>query len=396
MPGPEWARFLLSGNCLRKVPLLWLIDSLAVGGAEALILPFAQQLVHTRFSLTVCALQTIEGSEIEGQLREQGIEVLHAGARKLRDRPAFERLVALVSERKIALIHAHLTYASTWAALLTRRTGVPSVCSLHVAPFATRQQTNTVRHRIATDVRDWIMRFALNRWATMVVTVSAAIQDEYVRRGLKRAKTRVVHNGIDVTKFNRARDECRTLLRELFGISEHVPLVATVSVLRPAKGIEVLLEAIPRVPDAHFLIVGDGPKREEWQAIAERLGISNRVHWAGYRRDVASFLAGCDVFAHPSLDDAFPTVLLESLAAGVPIVASRVGGIPEIVEEGRIGRLVPAGDSEALANAIREVLTDRDRAEVMRSAARATAARQFSTEAWVDRLSRIYDEVLPA
>jgi glycosyltransferase involved in cell wall biosynthesis len=210
----------------------------------------------------------------------------------------------------------------------------------------------------------------------------------------------VVHNGIDVNKFDRDRSGCRTLLRELFGISDEVPLVVTVSVLRPAKGIEVLLEAIPRVPDAHFLIVGDGPKREEWEATAQRLGISARVHWAGYRRDVASFLAGCDVFAHPSLDDAFPTVLLESLAAGVPVVASRVGGIPEIVEEGRTGCLVPAGDPEALAAAIRELLTDRHDAEgtreAMRSAARTTAARQFSTAAWVDRLSRIYDEVLGA
>ena len=90
-----------------KVRLLWLIDSLAVGGAESLILPFAQQLAHTRFDLTVCALQSIEGSEIERQLRDEGIEVLHVGARKLRDRPAFERLVALVRERQIALIHAH-------------------------------------------------------------------------------------------------------------------------------------------------------------------------------------------------------------------------------------------------------------------------------------------------
>ena len=381
---------------LPKVRLLWLIDSLAVGGAEALILPFAQQLVHTRFSLTVCALQSIEGSEIERQLREQGIEVLHVGARNLRDRAAFERLVALVRERQIALIHAHLTYASIWAALVTRRTGVPSVCSLHVAPSATRQLTNTVRHRLATDVRDWIMRFALNRWATMVVTVSAALQDEYVRRGLNRAKTHVVHNGIDVAKFDRTRDTCRMFLREELGISGQGPIVVTVSVLRPAKGIEVLLEAIPRVPDAHFLIVGDGPKREEWMAAAERLGISSRVHWAGYRPDVASFLAGCDVFAHPSLDDAFPTVLLESLAAGVPIVASRVGGIPEIVDERQTGLLVPAGDPGALATAIRQLVTDDTHVDAMRSAARATAALRFSTDVWVTRLSRIYDEVLSA
>src|SRR5688572_31055230 len=86
MPRSESARFLLLRGLLPKVRLLWLIDSLAVGGAESLILPFAQQLIHTRFALTVCALQSIEGSEIERQLRDQGIEVLHVGARKLRDR----------------------------------------------------------------------------------------------------------------------------------------------------------------------------------------------------------------------------------------------------------------------------------------------------------------------
>jgi glycosyltransferase involved in cell wall biosynthesis len=156
-----------------------------------------------------------------------------------------------------------------------------------------------------------------------------------------------------------------------------------VSVLRPGKGIEVLLDAVERVPDTYFLIVGDGPKRAEWQSMTN----SDRVRWLGYRTDVDAILAGCDVFVHPSLDDAFPTVLLEAMAAGLPVVASRVGGIPEIVSEST-GILVPPGDPAALADAMTKIDPH------MSIAARERATREFSIDAWIARLDTVYAEAM--
>jgi glycosyltransferase involved in cell wall biosynthesis len=233
----------------------------------------------------------------------------------------------------------------------------------------------------------------MNRWSARVVPVSAALGADYASRGLKARKTVVVHNGVQLERFRRPREESRETLRREFALDGDLPIVATVSVLRPKKGIEVLLDAVRAVPDARFLIIGDGPKRSEWEALARSLGVASRVRWAGFRTDVDALLAGCDLFVHPTLDDALPTVLLEAVAAGLPVVASSVGGIPEIVTPGVTGELVVPGDPNALAASIRTLLGDQPMLKRMREEASVQADR-FSTSAWMDRLTAVYRAAL--
>ena len=374
----------------RPMRLLWLFDALGAGGAETLAVTFARTVNRAEFDLVVASLSGATGVNAE-RLRADGVPVIDLGARNLRDRAAFQRLIELIQKERIDLVHAHLTYSSIWSAWATRRTGVPSLASLHVAPSATRALRDSLRHRVSVNIRDRLMIAAMNRWSSGVIAVSGALRDEYVARGLTAAKVRVVHNGVELERFGRPYDESRARLVEELGIDAQAPVVATVSVLRPAKGIEILLEAVRAVPGATFVIIGDGPKREEWASLAALLGISERVRWAGYRTDVGALLAGCDLFVHPSFDDAFPTVLLEAMAAGLPIVATRVGGIPEIVAEHATGELVPPGDVEALASAIRVLLADRPRMKRMQQQARLNV-NQFSTRAWLDRLTTVYRE----
>jgi glycosyltransferase involved in cell wall biosynthesis len=132
--------------------------------------------------------------------------------------------------------------------------------------------------------------------------------------------------------------------------------------------------------------------RTEWEELARSLGVADRVRWAGYRRDVDAILPGCDLFVLPSRDDAFPTVLLEAMAAGLPAVASAVGGIPEIVTPDVTGVLVPPGDAETLAAAIVDLLHDAPRAARMRRCAQMLADERFSTRAWIGRLEKVYAE----
>jgi glycosyltransferase involved in cell wall biosynthesis len=325
------------------------------------------------------------------RLRNDGVPVIDLGARNLRDRAAFRRLLEIIRTREIDLVHAHLTYSSIWSAIATRLTRVPSFASLHVAPTATRALHDSVRHRISVGLRDRLMIALMNRWSTGVVAVSGALRDDYLARGLKKEKVRVVHNGVELERFARSREESRARLAAELGLDPGTPVVVTVSVLRPAKGIEVLLDAVRAVPNANFVIIGDGPKRAEWEALAGSLGIASRIRWAGYRTDVDALLAGCDLFVLPSFDDAFPTVLLEAMGAGLPVVATRVGGIPEIVTEGVTGRLVPPGDAPALAAAIAALIGDREELLRMSRQARSQAG-QFSTRAWLDRLTKVYRE----
>ncbi len=380
-----------AAGAARPRRILWLLDSLTMGGAEGLVVPFAKEIDRSRWELLVCCLSSIRGNPIEAEVRGMGVPTANVCARRLFDRQAFRRLEDFVRSERVDLVHAHLTYASIWSAMLTRRTGIPSIASIHVAPSATRKLNRSRLHAAATTVRDALMRVALRRWSSQVVVVSRAVGNEYQSLG---GKMRVVRNGVDVAAFDRNRALTRRALEREFGIPPGVPLLVSVAVLRPGKGIEVLLEAMRSIPDAVLLIAGDGPERGRLGDLAISAGVESRIRWAGFRRDLDRLLAGCDVMVHPSLDDAFPTVLLEGMAAALPVVASRVGGIPEIVRDGVTGTLVPPGDTRLLADAIRNLLRDRRTAAALGAAGREVAREEFSTEAWLRRLTTVYEDVL--
>ncbi len=361
--------------------LLWLIDSLALGGAERLVMTFARS-ARGRADLTICALKTIGGNPIERPLRELGVEVVNLEARNLRDRDALGRLATLVMERRIELVHAHLTYASIWGALLARRTGVPLVSTLHTLPVADRPWS---RDR----VRQRLMTFLLRRRAARVIAVSRDQASAWTDRGLLPARmVSVVPNGVELPpRRDRTAEPGFPFLR-----------LGTAAVLREGKGIDVLLRAFARVvkaaPGVTLSIAGDGPLRESLQREADSLGLGSAVHWLGYRDDVSALVSSFDVFVHPALFDALPTAILEAMAAGVPVVASATGGIPEIVTDGVDGLLVPPGDAQGLAAAILRLGNHRTLMREMGQMARARIEAEFSAERWVERLEAIYHEAV--
>jgi glycosyltransferase involved in cell wall biosynthesis len=368
-----------------RIRLLWLIDSLNVGGAESLILPFARALDPRRLELTVCSLTTINGNLLKASIEEAGIQTVNLEARSLRDLRAFRRLLRLLRTDRFDLLHAHLTYASIWGALAGRLTRVPTVASLHVAPPESG----------ADGLRDRLMRFTLRRWAARTIAVSDSLRTQYLAAGgLDARRVVTIHNGIEAGRFVKSRAECRARIREEFGIPQDVPLLVCVSVLRLGKGIDVLLQAATLMPGHHILIVGDGAMRAEWEELALALGLADRVRFAGHRDDVSEWLAGGDILVHPSLADAFPTVLLEAMAAGLPVVASDVGGIPEIVIPSRTGLLVPPGDPQALAAAVQSLGTGFADSSEMGLEGRRIVEDQFSTDAWMARVERLYEEVV--
>lgn len=338
-----------------------MIDSLTAGGAESLVAPFARAWPG---ELEVCCLKSIGGNPFEAEVRATNLQ-----ARNLRDLDAFRRLLRLLRQKRIELIHAHLAYASIWGALASRITRIPCVATLHVAPSGAPLRSKE-------GLREALLVHALNRWAKQVIAVSASAREAWIERGLKRVV--VVGNGIEVDTFTPTHHRGK--------------VVTTVSVLREGKGIDVLLDAIPAVlakhPDARFLIAGDGPLREPLEARG------TNATWLGFRRDVPEMLAASDLFVLPSLGDAYPTVLMEAMAAGLPVVSTRVGGIPEIVDDGRTGILGPPGDATALANAISDLLDSRERREALGRAARAESERRFSTAVWVKRLEEVYGQRL--
>jgi glycosyltransferase involved in cell wall biosynthesis len=181
------------------------------------------------------------------------------------------------------------------------------------------------------------------------------------------------------------------------GLRERGPVIGALTLLRPGKGLETLLAAAPslleRHPDAQLAIVGEGPDLEALRRQARALGVAGAVHFLGPTSDPIGALRGMQVFVHPSWAEAFPYVILEAMALGLPIVASDVGGIGEAIVQGESGLLTPPRSEQALARALIELLSDRDRGARLGQGALERAT-HFTREAMVERLSAVYAEVL--
>lgn len=373
------------------VGLLWLIDSLTAGGAEALTEQFARGHDARRWRLTVAYLKSIGGNEHQAALEQSGVPVVALGARHLRDLRSFRRLLGVLRDRRIELVHAHLAYASIWAAVAGRLRGIPTLASLHVLPGRERLlEREGMRRRLLVA--------AANRWLSGAVAVSEAAGRAWQAAGIRAAKLRVVHNGVDLGRFD-SSPERRARVRARLGWEGSQPVVLSVAVLREGKGVgealEVVARARERLPRVRLAIAGDGPLRGSLQARAGSLGLDGCVDWLGHRPDVGDLLAGADLFLLPSRDDAFPTVLLEALAAGRAVIASRSGGIPEIVSGGA-GRLVDPDDLDGFAGALCELATNPAAAARCGTAGRRRAEDRFSIGAWCGRLDALYRTVLAA
>lgn len=218
--------------------------------------------------------------------------------------------------------------------------------------------------------------------AHRVVANSQAAASRLRHEGVPDRKIDVFYNGIDLSAFPAPRRR---------GGRARIALVAC---LREEKRIDVLIAAAPRVlarhPSAEFWVVGNGSCREQLVALAQQSGVSERFRFLGHRDDVPALLADADVFVLPSRSEAFPNAVMEAMAAGLPVVATAVGGIPELVADGHTGRLVPTGDPEALALALIELLDEPRRAAQLGLAARQRVEQMFSFDRMVDQFANLY------
>jgi glycosyltransferase involved in cell wall biosynthesis len=300
-----------------------------------------------------------------------------AGARRV---PALARLLR---RERPDVFHAHMSspVACKWglaAAVLAR---VPAVLgTVQVGGY--EPPDRSARRQLR----------ALARGVDRYLAVSRDIARELVERlGWPEEKIEVVYNAVDV---GRVEVSAPPGLREQLGGGETRPLVLTPARLDAQKGHDVLFEAIARVPDAVFVLAGEGPERERLEALAARLGIAGRVRFLGRRDDVPQLLAACDVFALPSLYEGSSLAVLEAMAAGAPIVSSAIGGTDELIDDGRSGLLVAPGDPEALAQALRRVLGDPELRESLAAAARERVQAGLTREQMAARVGDVYRALL--
>jgi glycosyltransferase involved in cell wall biosynthesis len=366
-----------------------LIDSLNWGGAETLLADFAAGAPTAGIDLSVGYLQEVNGSPSAAALRIRGVEPELVGVRKLLDVESAWRVRRHVARVRPDLLHTHLGAADVHGTMAARSLRIPSVSTIHVVAPPTMHE---LARREAARVR--LMAAARRHGSQRVIAVSEAARGAYLRAGLDQASRVVtVHNGIAA----RAAERSRAQLRRELGILDDAPVVAMISVLRDGKGHDIAFDAVAHLRERHpglrLLVVGDGPARRSIEALAQPLG--DAVVFAGFRGDVVDILAASDALLLPTRMDAFPTSLLEAASVGLPVVATAVGGIPEIVDDGRTGLLIDSPPtSAAIGRAVGRLLDDPALRRRLGSAARERFQTCFTADHWALRCRQIYDEIL--
>ena len=355
--------------------ILLTIDSLQIGGAERHLVDLATTL-HDRGVRVEVACSA--AGPLATDLRECGIplHVLMPTCVKRRTSARHAReLRRVVMQQRPDVVHAHLYASAAAAALATVGTGIPLVVTEQTeAPW------RSLRARL-------VSRFVYRR-AHAVIAVSEAIREGLLTRyRVTEEKVRVVRNSvIPMPSGTRNGRNGRT--------------VGTIARLHPEKGLAFLLDAAPKiasaVPDVRFMLVGDGPLREELEAHARRVGVAARVDFMGARDDARQLIPGFDVLALPSISEGTPLTIVEAMLAGVPVVATAVGGVPEQVEDHETGLLVPPRDAKALAVAVVQTLTDQALARRIAEAARARAETEFSHKKVIAQIAAVYAAAAPA
>ena len=323
-------------------------------------------------------------AEVGDRARARGlaVEIVPCAARF--DWRAAARIRRLVEEHKVDLLHTHGYKADLYgrAAAWNHRVGLVATC--HNWPHPSwSMQAYAVLDRLFLRTFD------------SVVVLSEKVAELLRRAGIQEGKLVTISNGVEIERF---RDAQPTLKDDPFLQRESV--IGFVGRLVPGKGVDILLRAaqkvLSRCPNTRFMLVGDGPSRQELESLASQLGIQDRVVFAGVRREMPEIYASLDLLVLPSLCEAMPMCVLEAMAAGKPVIATRVGSIPQLVEPGQTGELVEPGGVQELSAAIVRLLEAPQRARQLGANGQARAAAQFSADAMAGRYLELYREVVNA
>ena len=380
-PAARAQRSLSRGEPVR---VFHLIKSLGRGGAETLLVETLRAGDRSRFEYRYGYFLPWKDALVSS-LQAEGADVVCFGARS--------NLTILLAARRVAghlrrcradVLHCHLPIAGVVGRVAGKLAGVPVVYSEHnkmerYHPFTRRLNLST-----------W-------GWQDRVIAVSSDVAESVRAHARSDVRVEVVLNGVDVHRFDRCRVDAAALRREL-GIPLGAPVVGTVAVFRTQKRLDQWLEAARALlevyPDARFLLVGDGPLRAELSARADSLGLNGAVHWAGLQSDVRPYLAAMDVYLMSSAVEGLPIALLEAMAMRCVVVATSVGGIPEVVVDGRNGFLVPAGRPDVFAEVTGRVLRSPSALARVADEARRTVEERFSIRKMTEQLEAAYQDVV--
>jgi glycosyltransferase involved in cell wall biosynthesis len=371
-------------NGAKKPVVCQLLHTLNVGGAEVLAARLARQLRADCQFLFVCL---DELGTLGGELREEGFPVEVLGRRAGIDWRCTWHLARLLRRAHVDVVHAHqytpFFYAMA-ARLLYRRP--PVLFTEHGRHFPDHpRRKRMLVNRLLLERRD------------RVIGVGGAVRDALIlNEGIPAPRVQVIYNGIDTAAFSNGYHEHEPIRRELgVGPRDFVLLqVARLDYLKDhATAIRTMQRLVPRMPNVRLVLVGEGPERGKTQALIDQYQLGAHVRFLGLRKDVARLLRVADLFLLTSISEGIPLTVIEAMAAGVPVVSTRVGGLPEVVEDGVTGALVDAGDDAALAERIWSLAHDTALHQRMGRHGRERAGALFSEAQMHGQYLHLYREM---
>lgn len=362
------------------IRVLYLIDAMRMGGAERITVALLRHLDRSRITPIICTLNKKDESPLVEQL---GVKRYDLEAKRLLDPNAFRRLIEIIRQERIDVIHAQLQDATIFAAAAKRFTRVPVVVTRHLIDDDRKNWRRRMRNRLE--------QFTIHQSVEKMITVSDAAKYNYLEKtNLPHHRIETIYNGIHLDNFKPADN--KNTVRQSLHLPHDKPIVTMVGVMRPGKGHAVCIEAAHRVPEARFLLVGDGELRPELEQQAQ--GLEDRIHFLGQRMDIPDILSASDIFVLPSDMEALPTVLIEAGASGLPSIASHVGGIPEIIQDGETGVIIPPRDPDALASAIKDLIHNPEKANRMGQQAYRHVHERFDLFQQVTATLNLYERLI--
>jgi L-malate glycosyltransferase len=369
----------------KRIRLLKMVTNFKIGGTERQVANLALRIDSSRFDLHLGCLQNwgelLQELEILKVPRpEFRIGALY-GARTFRQTI---RLARYIKRNLIQIVHSYGFYSNVFAVPAARLAGARVI-------IASIRDTGEILTPMQRRVQKQVCRLA-----DCVLVNAEAIRHMLIEQGYRQDKIVVIRNGIVLSRS--AGENPGARLRAELGLPPSARIVIVSSRLNPMKGIGYFLEAAAlvagKVPDAAFLIVGDGANRSELESKALALGLGKRMVFAGFRTDVPDLLSESAIAVLPSLSEGLSNSLLEAMAMGVPVVAATVGGNPEIVDDGVTGILVPPKDGAALARAMCSLLEDRNLAHRMGAAGKQRVAERFGVDRAVVEVEQLYEHLV--
>jgi glycosyltransferase involved in cell wall biosynthesis len=369
---------------MSQYTILHTIDTTGPGGAETVVFNLATRLDPRRFrSIALLPPRSWLGDK----LREHGVPTFCAEGRVWYDLRLPRTIARVIREQKVDLVHSHLPDQNFYTCLAGRLTRCRTLVTYH----------GPVELSTAKQLRARTKLFFVRHSATAVVVVCDFVGEILQKLGFPASKLVRIYNGISVKHLDGSQ---RMHLKEELGLRNDAKLIGMVANIRQSKGYEYFIRAAKQVcaadPNVHFVAVGDIDQElaQPLWSLLEELKLRDRVHFLGFREDVPEILEDLDVFVLSSTSEGFPLVLLEAMAAGKPVVATRCGGPQEVLSDTRTGYLVPVADAQELAARISELLAQPEHAAALGANARTRVQAEFSVEQMIATYERLYERVL--